>query len=241
MIDLGSLRLGFAFGAGTATFFAPCALPLLPGYVAFFLGDQNTDRSRPISGRLRRAAVVSLFVSLGFFLVFAALFGVAVAVGSRVLGNVALLELVVAPVLVVLGVSMIVDASWLPSVHVSLPARQRGPAGYLAFGILYAVAAAGCTGPLFVAIASFGLTASPVTALGMLAAYAAGMSVLLGVVTVVAALGRDTIVRTLATNSETMTTLAGVALVGAGVVQLYWFLFVFEGTTLVEEAVAGLV
>ncbi len=235
MIDFESLRLGFAFGAGTATFFAPCALPLLPGYVAFFLGREDDDRSRPVAGRIRRALVVSVFASLGFFLVFAALFGVTLALGSRVLGNIALLELAVGPVLVVLGIGMVLGNDWLPTAHVSLPARRRGPAGYLAFGVVYAVAAAGCTGPLFIAIATAGLAAGPATAAGMLGAYAAGMSLLLGVVTVLTALGRDAVLGLLAANTQTVTRLAGVALVGAGLVQLYWFLVVFDGVTLVEE------
>lgn len=33
--EFAPVRPGFAFGLGTATFFAPCAFPLLPGYVAF--------------------------------------------------------------------------------------------------------------------------------------------------------------------------------------------------------------
>ena len=57
MLELDSLRLGLAFSAGVATFFAPCAFPLLPGYVAYYLGHgagDATPSSRPT--RVRRAA-----------------------------------------------------------------------------------------------------------------------------------------------------------------------------------------
>jgi cytochrome c biogenesis protein CcdA len=44
--DVSTLQLGFALSAGAATFFAPCAYPLLPGYVAFYLGDAVGKRLR---------------------------------------------------------------------------------------------------------------------------------------------------------------------------------------------------
>lgn len=241
MVDVESLRVGFAFGAGTATFFAPCALPLLPGYVAFFVGRESDSHSAPVTSRLRRAFVVSLFTSVGFFLVFAVLFGVTLALGAQVLGNIALLELVVGPLLVVFGAGMALGRNWLPTAHVTLPERRQGLTGYVAFGVLYAAAAAGCTGPLFIGIASLGVSTGPVAAAGMLAAYAAGMSLLLGLVTVLTALGRDTLVTALTANTERVTRAAGVALILAGAVQVYWFLFVFEGSMVLEELLAWLV
>jgi hypothetical protein len=46
MIPTLDPKVAFAFGAGVATFFAPCAYPLLPGYVGYCLnrldGDQQT-------------------------------------------------------------------------------------------------------------------------------------------------------------------------------------------------------
>lgn len=57
--------VGFAFGAGAFTFFAPCAYPLLPGYVAYYLGQDtpggirdgdhaagSTDGGTPAAGRV---------------------------------------------------------------------------------------------------------------------------------------------------------------------------------------------
>lgn len=35
----------FAVGAGVTTFFGPCAFPLLPGYVGYYLSQ--TDANRP--------------------------------------------------------------------------------------------------------------------------------------------------------------------------------------------------
>lgn len=62
-VDLEVLRVGFAFTAGAATFFAPCAFPLLPGHVTFYLG--HGDDGGPLGTRLRRAGVVGVVASVG--------------------------------------------------------------------------------------------------------------------------------------------------------------------------------
>ncbi|MDG5776676.1 cytochrome c biogenesis protein CcdA [Haloarculaceae archaeon H-GB2-1] len=228
MLDLGSLRLGFAFGLGTATFFAPCAFPLLPGYVAFYLGTDE-DATGSTAGRLGRAAGIGLVTSLGFFLVYGLLAGVVLAVGTRVLANVSVLELVVGAVLILLGLAMFSGRFDPSALHVQLPERRRGPTGYFLFGVVYAAAAAGCTAPLFVAIASLALSGGPVSAVATLGAYAAGMSALMVGVTMLTAVGKDTIVRRLSANTGLIRRVAGAVLVVAGVVQMYYFLFVFDG------------
>ena len=56
-----SALFGLAFSAGAATFFAPCAFPLLPGYVGYYLGKTGDGTpDGPLSTRLGRAAVVGL-------------------------------------------------------------------------------------------------------------------------------------------------------------------------------------
>ena len=113
MSELASLRLGFAFSAGVATFFAPCAYPLLPGYVAFYLGDAASDASAGV--RLRRAGVVAALISSGMLVVYAALAVVVALVGTRPLSNLAVLELVVGAGLVVLGGAVAADPIGHPS------------------------------------------------------------------------------------------------------------------------------
>jgi len=227
LADLGSLRLGFAFGLGTATFFAPCAFPMLPGYVAFYLGDD--DESPGFAGTLRRATAVGVLTSLGFFVVYAVLAGVVMAVGTRILGNVSLLELVVGALLIGLGAAMLTGRFSPDRLHVQFPERRRSPTGFFLFGVVYAAAAAGCTAPLFVAIAGVGLSAGPVAAVATFAAYAAGMSVLMIAVTLLSALGRDALLRRLSASTGRVTRLAGAVLIVAGVVQIYFFLFRFDG------------
>jgi cytochrome c-type biogenesis protein len=246
--DFGSLRLGFAFTLGVFTFFAPCAFPLLPGYVAYFLGIEEAGGPAPKGGgnparnsaagrrraRVLRAVGVGLLTSLGFVLVYAVLAGVALSLGTRVLADVSVLELVVGILLVGLGTVMATGRIDLSLGHLPLPARRRSPAGYLGFGIIYASAAAGCTAPFFVAVASLGLAAGPTGAVAVLGAYALGMSVLMVGVTVAIALGRDALLGRIRANAGQLSRVAGVVLVVAGLVQLYYFLFVFDGVLVLE-------
>jgi cytochrome c-type biogenesis protein len=230
-MSLESLRLGVAFSLGVATFFAPCAVPLLPGYVAYFLGRDGVEGppSHGLGRRLGRAVGVAFVTSLGFLLVYVLLAAVVFALGSTVLGDVALLELGVGVVLIGVGAAMATGRRVAAPIHVRLPDRRRGPLGFFAFGVVYAVAAAGCTAALFVAVAGLAVAAGPLPGLAVVGAYAAGMAVLLLVVTVLTALGRGVVVRRLAAGGERLRRAAGVVLVIAGLVQLYYFVVVFRG------------
>jgi cytochrome c-type biogenesis protein len=115
------------------------------------------------------------------------------------------------------------------SLHVQLPERRQSALGYVSFGVIYAAAAAGCTAPLFVAIASLAVGSGPAATVLTLGAYAAGMSVLMIGVTTLSALGRDTLVRKLSARAGLITRVAGGVMVVAGIVQIYYFLFVFDG------------
>jgi cytochrome c-type biogenesis protein len=260
--ELESLRLGFAFSLGLGTFLAPCAFPLLPGYVAFYVGrgdgsdgpggqdaaaDGGTATAgggasaggataatgrRRLLGRLRRAITVGVVTSLGFFAVYAVLAGIVFALGNSVLRNVSVLELVVGTIMIVLGLAMASGRVDLTAMHVPLPERRRGPVGYFAFGVVYAAAAAGCTAGLFIGLSSLALASGPTGAIAIFGAYAAGMSVLMIAVTVAAAVGRQALLRTLSANTRLISRLGGVVLVIAGIVQIYYFLFVFNGLSL---------
>jgi len=225
MVEFGALRPGFAFVAGVATFFAPCAFPLLPGYLAYFLGDEEAGSGRV--SRLRRASTVGLATSLGFIVVLGALAGIVAAVGAELVSNVSLLEPVIGAALVVLGVAMF--SGWSPENHVALPERERSLSGYFTFGVVYAVAAAGCVAPIFIAVAGLGITSGPGGAVVMLGSYALGMSVMMVGTTAATALGRDGLVKRLRLSGGRLQRVGGVLLVLAGIAQTAIYLFYFGG------------
>ncbi len=232
-------RVAFAFSAGVATFFAPCAYPLLPGYVAFFLGSEDDEGDAAMVARLRRAAVVAAVTSAGFFVVYAGLAGAIAALGASALPlqSISVLELVVGTGLVLLGVAMALGRVGMGQLHVALPERRRSVGGYFAFGVVYAAAAAGCAAPVFVGVASFAVfSAPPPLAAAMFVAYALGMVLLMFLVTGLAAVGRDTLLRSVSRRSDAISRVAGVVIAAAGVVQIYLFLFRFGGMELLGLA-----
>lgn len=224
----------FAFSAGIATFFAPCAFPLLPGYVSYYVGRDDSTPDSTLS-TVTRAALIGIVVSAGFFLVYGLLTGVVVVFGSALLSNVSLLELIVGTVMIGLG-GVMLSGRQLSLTHVRLPERRRTLPGFFAFGVLYAAAAAGCTAPVFAAVAVNALSLGPVSGVLTLVAYALGMSVLMVGVTVAASLGRDVLVRRMAARAGLIQRLAGGLLIVAGVYQLYLFLFEFGGRELLGLA-----
>jgi cytochrome c-type biogenesis protein len=229
-------RLGFAATLGVFTFLAPCAFPLLPGYLAFYLGTADGDRAAPTRDRLLRAAKVGVLASAGFFVVFALLGGVVGVVGTRVLSNVGLLELAVGALLVGLGVAMATGRA--PTWRVALPERRRSPGGFFLFGVVYAVAAAGCTAPLFLGAVGAAFSAGPGLVAATLVAYAAGMSAMMVAVTGLAALGRGQVLRRLSASTGRVQRVAGGLLVVAGVSQVvYWYVWL-GGRTEVQTLLA---
>ena len=95
MLDSATLGVvAFAVTSGVGTFFAPCAYPLLPGYVGYYLGEEDASLSGAV-GRGVAAGVGALF-ALG------AIAGVVVSVGQRLVANVVYLEPVIGLLLVVL-------------------------------------------------------------------------------------------------------------------------------------------
>lgn len=234
----------FAFTAGALTFFAPCAYPLLPGYVAYFLGrgegehgGGGDDVGDAVGGDGTgggagaspwRAAVVGLHVVTGFALVYVALGGIVALAGSRALADLVLLELVVGSGMVVLGAGMALGYRVVPAAAVRFPARRRTAPGFVLFGVAYAAAAAGCSAPVFLGVVAAAAGSGPVAAAVGLGSYAAGMGSLLVAVTVLTALGRTAVLDRLP-SPDRLARVAGVLLVLAGLAQLWLFVFRYDG------------
>ncbi|MFC6769716.1 cytochrome C biogenesis protein, partial [Natrinema soli] len=54
MVDAtGTASIVFALSTGVATFFSPCAYPLLPGYVGFYVSQTDGERAS-LGGALSR-------------------------------------------------------------------------------------------------------------------------------------------------------------------------------------------
>ncbi len=215
MSSLGFLATaGLAAGAGVATFFSPCAYALLPGYVGYYVASTGEDQP-PLSGALARGGAATG----GVFLSFAALALVAVAVQQSIEAYLPAVELFVGGALAVLGIALATGRG--PRPHVSLPERRTTVLGFGGFGMLYALAAAGCVAPLFLSIVFQSVTLPTVETVGVLAVYAGTVGALMLATTVLTAIGHGIGVDRVALPTRRLVRIGGGVLVLAGLVQIW--------------------
>ncbi len=139
-----------AFAAGVVSFASPCALPLVPGYVAFVSGGQAPGRGR------QNITPILLFI-LGFTAVFTFAFGFAASsvsrwlrlpIGQRLAGS-----FVFAFGLLMLLYAFRARVPWLYREERPLLSRiQPGRAGAFPLGMAFAVGWTPCIGPVLGAI-----------------------------------------------------------------------------------------
>lgn len=199
----------FAVGAGLATFFAPCAYPLLPGYVGYTLQEAEPG--------LGGAALRGLAASAGAVLVLSAIGGLLLAVGGRLARHLTLLEPLVGAALIGLGALFLTDRA--PTLHLRLPERRASVAGSAVFGGGYALAAAGCVVPVVLGVFTQALTLAPPRAAVALGSYAAATALPLTGVTLLSAVGSD-VLRASSGRIGTVQRLAALVMILAGVVQI---------------------
>lgn len=152
--------------AGLVSFFSPCVVPLLPGYLSYVSGIAvtdiaNNDVSTPRRGRL--VLGTGLFV-LGFSAVFVAegaLFGF---LGMRLLEYQRQLSLVMGIIIIVLGLAFI---GFVPFLQRQARIRAVPAVGVTAaplLGIFFAIGWIPCIGPTLAAVLTLSSTSQDATA-----------------------------------------------------------------------------
>jgi len=142
----GSLALAIpvALVAGLVSFFSPCVIPLLPGYLSYATGLSGADLEEARRGRMLAGSV--LFV-LGFSAVFVALGTLSGALGSWLVTWQREITLVLGALTIVLGLAFAGLVPWLQRdwrVH-RVPAVGLAAAPLL--GVLFGLGWSPCIGP----------------------------------------------------------------------------------------------
>jgi len=220
VIEVGVLA--FAITAGVATFFSPCAYPLLPGYVGFYV-SRTEGGEASLGGAIARGLVAGA----GVLATFTVLLGFTFWIGHETLQGITVFEVLVGVALVAFGVLVALDRA--PSLSVALPRRRSGVLGFGIFGAGYALAAAGCVAPVFLGVVAWALSLPTATATVALGAYAGAVAVLMVSVTVATGMGLLAGGSRLAAHAGTIKRLAGVVMIVAGVAQIYLALYVYGG------------
>ena len=149
-----------ALVTGLFSFFAPCAFPLLPGYMSYYLGRYKGGTTLKSSVRAGIAAATGIN---GIF----ALLGAAVAAGGvAVKSYLSYLAPAVGFVIILLGLAMVSGKTeffdkfgGLLSSYSSKIGVRSQHSGLFLYGVGYGLASMGCQAPVFIALVFAGLAA----------------------------------------------------------------------------------
>ncbi len=151
----GSLLLAVpvALVAGVLSFFSPCVVPLLPGYVSYVTGLSGADleSARGVRGRGRLLLGTALFV-LGFSLVFVTLGTAFGALGNWFTAYQAPLTRVVGVLTVLLGVAYL---GWVPRLQRDVRVHRLPAVGVATaplLGVAFGLGWTPCIGPTLGAV-----------------------------------------------------------------------------------------
>jgi cytochrome c-type biogenesis protein len=163
------------FGAGVASFLAPCIVPLVPAYLGLVVGESVAARDPA------KAVPATLVFIAGFAMVFAALGTAAGQLGSSLSTLQDTLERVGGVIVLVLGLVLlgVLRGPWFQERRLitRLP-KGGGPVRPLVLGVAFGAAWSPCVGPLLgAALFIAARTADPARGGLLLGAYAAGIGV----------------------------------------------------------------
>ena len=210
----------YAFTLGLVGLLNPCGFPLLPAYLAFFIGDGG----RPAVQRIGRGLKAGGCLTLGFVLVFGILGLAASAALAAITAVVPWLMCAIGLALAALGVAAALGRA--PRLHLPTPGFAAGPGGFamIGFGAAYALGSLSCSLPLFLAGVSGSFTAAaPGAGVAAFLAYAVGMGLFATAASVTAAAAGSGAVRTLRRATPVLSRLAGAVCAAVGFYLLvYW-------------------
>ncbi|MGA5449930.1 cytochrome c biogenesis CcdA family protein [Streptomyces umbrinus] len=145
-----ALAIPIAILGGLVSFFSPCVLPLVPGYLSYVTGVSGTDLADARRGRM--VAGASLFV-LGFTVVFVsggALFGY---FGSTLQEHKEILSKVLGVLMVLMGVFFLGMMPWLTQREFRFHKRPvAGLVGAPVLGALFGIGWTPCIGPTLASV-----------------------------------------------------------------------------------------
>lgn len=235
-----TLRLGLAglaFVAGAAAVLTPCTVGLLPAYLALLLqsqppaelaktsGDTTTGPTAPPDGgrrRPRRVLAGGLAAAAGIVTVYAVL-AIAFALAGDALRP-ALAAAGPAVGLAMVGVGLMAILGRGPAWLRLSPRGGERPRGFYLFGVAFAAAGFGCTGPLFLPILLAGFAQGTGYGVLLFLLYACAVAVLVVAAAAAVAFGLEGRLRALMRHARAVQVVAGAAMVAAGAYLAWYFL-----------------
>jgi cytochrome c biogenesis protein CcdA len=220
------LPVGYAFAAGMVASVNPCGALMLPSYIFFQLGLEES-RSSTVE-QVLKALRVAAVTTAGFTAIFG-LVGIVVSAGGRWLTkSFPYAGLAIGVVMVGLGVWLLVSHRSLGILAASRVAvrPERTLWNVFLFGVAYAISSLSCTLPIFLVVVGGALgMAGLLVSLAQFIGYALGMGTVLAVITVGTALFREVVERWLRRVLPHVHRVSALFLIGVGIYLVYYWVF----------------
>jgi len=218
MINLAFLS--FSFGAGMVSFFSPCAAALLPAYIVHFMRNHGGEAGVAWPRKILKGVSFSLFGILGFFTIFGGFGLILLLFGQFIKPFIPKIAAVTGVILVILGLFVLFKKDFL---SLNLPHVKQEKTGAYLFGIAYAIAALGCTFPIFLAVVLQGFTQPNfLLATFPLLAYILGISSLFLLVTTLVIFSRGWISGKIKIILPYISKVEGLILIAAGIYMVWY-------------------
>ncbi|MFO7845885.1 MAG: cytochrome c biogenesis protein CcdA [Balneolaceae bacterium] len=217
----------FSFMQGVVAFFAPCAVALLPGYIAAYISRSDNGNPEQFT-RVFRGLKLS-FLSIAGILLIYSIAGVLIVVAAQLLkAYMKWVTIGMGSILIVLGFLMLFGKNISFSFNINSTKTRSETAEAFVFGIAYAIGALGCLFPLFLVVATQAM-AAPTAWLGAsyIGAYFAGISLMMIIAIMLSTFARDFLMKYLRKIMPHIEQLTGGLLILAGAYVIYYQMVLF--------------
>jgi cytochrome c biogenesis protein CcdA len=216
--------VGLALAAGLVAALNPCGFAMLPAYLALVVRGEDVGRRAAVG----RAVTATAAMAAGFLTVFGGF-------GLLTLSAASTVQRYLPYVTVLIGITLVALGIWLLSgreitVHAVASGARWAPSARLGsmftYGISYAIASLSCTVGPFLAVTAAGLRGGSVLrGVSVYVAYAAGFTLVVGVLAVAVALASSAAVERMRRIVPYVNRISGALLVVVGVYVGYYGLY----------------
>ncbi len=208
--------LTFVFTTGVLALLSPCGYPMLPGYIAYYLGLETTGKTASLAGVACTLGLLSVFSMIGIL---------TSIIGGFMSPYMSSVGLIAGILVIFMGISILVGLR-LPMFRIQIKApKRRGLLGIYLYGVAYGLANLGCTAPIFFSILFYAVTIRGVFG-GVITflVYSIGMSLPLILTTILIAKTKDLLIKRILNLMPRIQKVSGIILIILGCYLIYFYI-----------------